>query len=158
MIRKTTHDNPRRTPRIQTINEEKSRTQQQFKDEVNVNNIMKKYRKTGQITHLNNRTGKYADLSNAQDYFESIQTIRTASEAFDQLPSELRKRFHNEPAEMLQFINDPKNYDEGVKLGLFNPKLPPLNTSPAPTNKTNDDLNDEQNTSPAPITKKTKNN
>lgn len=144
--------------RIQTINSEPTMTQQQFKDEVNINNIMKKYQRTGVITHLNNRQGKFADISNAPDYLEAQQIIVKADQAFDQLPSDIRQRFHNDPAEMLAFINNPKNHDEGVKLGIFDAKLPPLNSSPAPTNNKNDDLNDENsNPSPAPKNKKTQN-
>lgn len=140
MIKITKRDNGR-SHRVQIFNEMPSRTQQQFQDEVNVNSIMRKYRQTGQITHLNNKQGRYADLTSAPDYFESVNSIRMAQEAFDQLPSEIRNRFHNNPAEMLEFIHDPKNHDEGVKLGIFNPKLPPL-TDPLP--QTNDDLNDDQ--------------
>lgn len=127
----TTRENGKR--RVQTLNQLPTKTQRHFQDEVNVNNIMRKYRQTGTITHLNNKQGKFADLTSAPDYFESISQIRTAQQAFDQLPSELRARFQNDPALMLDFIHNPENHDEGVKLGLFNAKLPPLNpATPVP--------------------------
>jgi len=144
----TVRENGKR--RVATINNQPSKTQQQFKDEVNVNNIMKKYRATGTITHLNNKEGKFADISNAQDYLESIQTITTANEAFHQLPSEIRRRFHNDPAELLEFINDPNNHDEGVKLGIFNKNLPPIiPATPLPV--------EEPQPEPTPAPKKSKN-
>jgi len=142
-----------KSKRVYTLNTEPSRTQRQFRSQVDVNNIMKRYIKTGQITHLNNRSGKYADISSAQDYFESMKTISSATQAFQQLPSHLRKRFGNDPSLLLEFIHDPKNYDEGVKLGIFDHKQPPLETqisTPPPLSK-NDDLNDDKlSTSPAP--------
>jgi phage internal scaffolding protein len=44
---------------------------------------------------------------------------------FDQLPALIRDRFHNDPQEMLAFLNDPNNYDEAIKLGLVNPPPAP---------------------------------
>lgn len=139
---------------VETFNLDPTRTQQQFKDEVDVNNIMKKYIDTGVVTHLNQRSGRYADLTTAKDYFESMNVIAQAGEAFDQLPATMRKRFDNDPAKLLEFIHDPNNYDEGVKLGLFDPTLPAPGQpdgSPTATPK-NDELNDEQKSA----TKKTK--
>lgn len=141
--------------RIQTFNREPSKTQQQFRDMVNVNNIMKKYHATREITHLNNRQGKYADITNAQEYFEATKTITEANQAFEQLPSHVRKRFGNDPSALLEFIHNPDNYDEGVKLGIFDPKIPnpnpPQNNNPLP-GQNNDDLNDDK--PPVPSSKK----
>lgn len=120
------------TLRVATLNEEKTMTQQQFKDDVNVNNIIKRYREGRPITHLNNRQGAYADLSNAKDYHESLNTIRLAGEAFDSLPANIRDRFHNDPAELLEFIHNPSNFDEAVQLGIFDPKQPNIIHTPTP--------------------------
>jgi len=149
-------DNGKR--RVLTMNGLPTRTQQQFKDDVNVNNIMKKYHRTGQLTHLNMRAGKYADISNAQDFFDSVNQITKAQEAFQQLPSHLRKRFGNDPGTMLEFIHNPDNYDEAVKLGIFSPKepsidgsIPPQVTQPTlnkPLAPTNDDSNDDKPLAP----------
>ena len=38
---------------VETINEEKSMTQQSHAEMVDINNIMRKYIQTGEITHLN---------------------------------------------------------------------------------------------------------
>lgn len=146
--------NAKNTRRVVTINEEPTRTQQQFKDDVNVNNIMKRYKKTGQISHVSGRQGQYLNLSSAPDYFEAMQKIATANTAFLSLPSEVRRRFGNDPALLLEFIHDPKNYDEGVKLGLFEQKKGPFQTPPPNSlPKNNDELNNDENTaasSPAP--------
>lgn len=123
--------------RVRTINEEKTRTQQQFKDQCDVNNIMSKYLKTGEIHHLARKAGVYADVSNITDYHGMLLQVQDAANAFMALPSSIRIRFNNDPQELLQFLQDPKNLEEGTKLGLFEPKK--TETSEPQTNR--DDSN-----------------
>lgn len=99
-----------------------SKTQQQFKDQCDVNKIVAKYKTTGQWLHLTGKRGVFADVSQIGDYHESLNKIQSANAAFAALPAELRLRFNNDPGKLLEFIQDPKNYDEGVKLGIFEPK------------------------------------
>jgi len=54
----------------------------------------------------------------AQDLREAIELQRSAGEAFLQLPSKIRDRFKNDPIEFLAFLDDPKNHQESVELGL----------------------------------------
>lgn len=153
-MKKDQRNNHKHSLRIRTMNEEPTRTQQQFQADVNVNNIMKRYKKTGQISHLSGRQGQYMDLTSAPDYFEAMQKIATANTAFLNLPAEVRRRFGNDPALLLEFIHNPDNYDEGVKLGLFQPKNR-IKETPAPNSQpiNNDELNNDDKTaasSPAP--------
>ena len=104
--------------RVQTVNKKPSRTQQQFKDECDVNNIIKKYKKTGLITHLQKNPGTYADLTNIPSYSEALQTIITASEAFNALPSDFRYELHNDPQELIKFLRDPANDERSIAMGL----------------------------------------
>lgn len=49
---------------------------------------------------------------------------------FDTLPSKLRLRFGNDPAEFLSFVEDPANDQEMIDLGLKpKPPLPEINGS-----------------------------
>lgn len=107
--------------RVRTINEEPTLAQQQFKDQCDVNQIMKKYLKTGTITHINNtRQGVYADLSQVPlDYQEALNTVIRAKDAFQEVPSHIRLRFQNDPGQMLRFLADPANQEEAIKLGLM---------------------------------------
>lgn len=113
-----------------------TKTQQQFKDQCDVNKIVAKYKTTGHWLHLTSKKGVYADVSQVSDYHESLNKIQSAQAAFAALPAELRLRFNNDPGKLLEFIQDPKNYDEGVKLGIFEPK----NQNKLDANK--NDLND----------------
>lgn len=104
---------------VATLNEEPSMTQQQFKEECDINNIMRKYEQTGQITHINRKQGVYADLSNIKDYQEMLHTIHHAEEAFNTLPAEVRYKFRNDPTKLIAFLQDTSNREEAIKLGLI---------------------------------------
>lgn len=118
--------------RVQTVNNQPSKTHQHFKDQCDINKIIAKYKTTGEFNHLTNRQGRYADVSQITDYQESMQKVLNANAAFASLPSQIRARFQNDPAQLLAFLQDEKNYDEGVKLGLFNPKETPPQTNISP--------------------------
>lgn len=110
--------------RVQTVNMEDSKTQQQFKDQCDVNKIVAKYKRdTGRWLHLMSPNGgRYADVSSIKDYHSMLLQLQDANSAFMALPALVRQRFQNDPGKLLQFMQDPKNYDEGVKLGIFEPK------------------------------------
>ena len=99
-----------------------SLTQQHFKDECDINNIFNRYRETGFLTDPLARPTEqlqYGDFSTPFDYMAAMNTVVRANEAFADLPSHLRKRFNNDPAELLAFVSDESNVDEAVKLGLM---------------------------------------
>ena len=108
--------------RVYTEFTQPSLVQQQFKDECDVNKIIRKYNRGMPITHINRAMGRYMDLSSAPDYVDALNQVIQAQDAFQTLPSDLRKRFGNDPAQLLSFLGDSKNYDEAVKLGLVNPR------------------------------------
>lgn len=126
--------------RVATVNAEPSKTQQQFRDQCDVNLIIAKYKKTGEITHLARQRGIYADVSSITDYRDSLQKVLDAQSAFGTLPSHLRVRFANDPQRLLEFLQDPNNYEEGIQLGLLTPKP----TANAPTAKNDETKNDEK--------------
>lgn len=98
--------------------DEPSMAQQHFKDECDVNNILRKYASTGLITHVANGTPSYGDFSSVLEFQQAQNILIEAQDAFDALPASLRKRFDNDPAVMLEFIENPDNREEAEKLGL----------------------------------------
>nr|QJB20884.1 MAG: internal scaffolding protein [Microvirus sp.] len=104
--------------RVQSVNNEPSMTQQQFANEVDANQIMKKY----SYRQLPQHQGVYADLSEIGDYQSMMEKAAQAQQAFGLLPSELRERFNNDPASLIRFLQDPKNVDEGIRLGILERK------------------------------------
>lgn len=94
-------------------------TKQAEKDACDVNNIVRKWQKTGVIEHVAKYQGDYSDLVGAPvDYHAAFNQVLEARAAFDSLPSSVRKRFQNDPGAFLEFVSDPANGDEMIKLGL----------------------------------------
>ncbi|MGE0175405.1 MAG: hypothetical protein AB7T49_21660 [Oligoflexales bacterium] len=105
---------------VRTVHKGETLTQQQFKEDCDVNIIMAKFLKTGHINHLRLRdAGVYADLVGAPDFQEAMQTITQAQHAFDELPAETRLRFGNDPNQMVKFLANPDNQEEAIKLGMM---------------------------------------
>ena len=102
-----------------------SRTQQQFKEECDVNNILRNYVNTGVLTHTSDIPPVFGDFSQMpEDYGEALALIAKSKEQFEMLPSEVRERFDNKPVNLVNFLQDEKNREEAVKLGLVNaPKV-----------------------------------
>jgi len=113
--------------KVSTENTKLSLCQQQFKKDCDINVIVKKYMKDGELTHLNKKKGVYADLSHITDYHQSMEKVVKANQAFAELPSAVRNRFSNDPSQLLTFLQDPNNLDEGIKLGLLD-RIPVVTT------------------------------
>lgn len=97
-----------------------SRTKQEFRDECDINNLLKQYRPHDIAMRLamGVRGGQYMDLPEPQDFQESSNIVIQARDAFMTLPSKVRERFGNNPEQFLKFMADPDNVDEAVRLGL----------------------------------------
>ena len=109
---------------VATVNGEPSMARQEFKDEVDINNIMKKYDDRLNAVPFT-ASGQYGDFSQITEFRDMLDTVIYAQEAFASLPASMRKRFGNDPALLLEFLQDEANYDEGVKLGLLQERHKP---------------------------------
>lgn len=96
-----------------------SLTKQSFRDECDVNQVMKRFEKTGVIDHQNPRKPVYADVSTFTDYQTSVGIVLRAHEAFEGLPSDIRAQFDNDPGKFLEFFEDPANENKAIELGLI---------------------------------------
>lgn len=123
--------------RVYTVNDEPTLTQQQFKDSCDINLILDRYMKTGELP-INHKVGRYLDLSELPDYQGALDTVMRAEAAFMDLPAKLRERFQNDPSQLLNFLNNPQNNDEAIQLGLIEPKTNPNQTNDPNPNQTND--------------------
>lgn len=106
------------TRRVMTINELPSKTDPSQADDCDINNIMRKFRKTGQVTHLNNANGFFADVSEMTNLHEAMIKAKNAEDAFLLYPADLRKKFNNNYANLVTFLNDPSNDEDAIELGL----------------------------------------
>ncbi len=95
----------------------KSLTKQSFKDECDINKILKKFEKTGAITHYTKNAPQYGDTTSPMLH-DAMNIIANAESMFEELPAQLRKKFNNDPGTFLDFVQDENNLEEMRELGL----------------------------------------
>ena len=97
--------------------EDGSRTKQAFKEECDINTILKRFNVTGQLP-VSPLQPQYGDFSGVFDYQTALNAVIEAQESFNALPATLRNRFANDPAAFVDFCSDESNREEMVRLGL----------------------------------------
>jgi len=98
-----------------------TKTQQQFKDEVDINTIVERFGVTGEMPEKFNFPTEQ-DFSETFDFQSAMNTIRQAQETFMSMPAELRARFNNDPQAFYAFTENKENLAEARKLGLLSPE------------------------------------
>lgn len=120
----------------------KSRTKQNHAKQCDINNIMKRYHKTGLLEHSRKHSPEYG-FATSEDFNTSMNIITKANEMFEDLPSDIRTRFQNDPGQFLDFVDDENNAQEMFDLGLtqVNPYLDK-------THAESEDTSDSQGSNP----------
>lgn len=111
-----THFNPPPSPELKCS--DASLTRQEFVQESDINNIMKRYA-AGMPLPSGKRLPMFDDFSHVPDFQQAFEIVQKSSELFEQLPSAVRDRFGHDPQQLLAFLNDSNNRDEAIKLGLI---------------------------------------
>lgn len=105
-----------------------SRTQQHFKEECDINTIVKRFGISGVVPGAA-RMPEYGDFTAATDYQTALNSVLEAQAEFMKLPAHVRKAFDNDPQQLLEFVSDDANRAEAEKLGL----VPAKPAAPSPT-------------------------
>lgn len=119
------------TIEVTTLNEEPSMTIQSEKDSCDINKILSKFNKTGVMSNVSTAMPQQGDFTDVVDYQSALNQVIAAQESFMTLPAQLRKRFANDPGQLLSFLEDPENRSEAISLGLVNPS-PDVNDNVSP--------------------------
>lgn len=98
-----------------------SMTQQQFKDDADINEIVRRFGLTGQLPE-NLRMPVSGDFTGVSDFQSAMNLVLQAQEEFMKLPAHVRERFGNDPSKLMAFLDDASNRDEARKLGLLAPE------------------------------------
>lgn len=93
--------------------------------DADINVIMARYKQTGQLPRVNSLNPEGGDFTAVGDYRDCLTKLQKARDEFASLPAHIRKKFANDPGNLLDFLSDPKNAEEAEKLGLTNPKAGP---------------------------------
>lgn len=96
---------------------DKSLTQQNSKDDADINIIMERFGHTG-VLPQGARLPSYGDFDGVTDYHSAMNAIKAAEGAFLALPATIRDRFENDPQQLIAFMDDESNRPEAEKLGL----------------------------------------
>lgn len=119
-------------------------TKKSQQDETDINNIIKRYDRTGVLSHMAAHEPVYMDVDPIT-FQDAMQTVINAQQAFESLPSSIRSKFSNNPKEFLEYVQDPNNKDEAIELGL----LPPAETGGPITEPVVSAENNQDNPLPA---------
>ncbi|QXP08414.1 MAG: internal scaffolding protein [Arizlama microvirus] len=122
-------------------NDKPGKTQQSGKEECDINNILKRYEKTGILPDMIKTDPRYGDFSSCPEYQEALNIVELANTQFNALDAHARRRFDNDPAKFLEFAENPANLGEMVKLGLAT-EIKPI-PAPVETPKTEETKTEE---------------
>ncbi|AXH76661.1 MAG: internal scaffolding protein [Microviridae sp.] len=94
-----------------------TRTQQQFKDECDINVILERFGVTGRLP-LTTMQPMSGDFTGVEDYHSAVEAVRAANENFMTMPAKMRERFNSDPQVFVDFCLNPANIDAVREMGL----------------------------------------
>jgi len=98
-----------------------SRTKQSFAKDADINRIVARAGKTGFLVDpsvMITRKAFFGDFAGNPGFLDMQNIVAKVDQEFMRLPVEMRDRFKNSSQLLLEFLADPANKDEAVKLGL----------------------------------------
>jgi len=96
----------------------RGRTKQEFRDECDLNVLMKRYERTGVLPSARAGSPQFVDCTQFTDFQTSLEIVAGAERAFMSLPARVRSEFDNDPAKFVAFATDPENIDRLRDWGL----------------------------------------
>lgn len=93
-------------------------TVQADRDDADINKIVSRFMKSGQLPPTLRGEPFYGDVSEFGDLQDSLIKVQEANALFMTYPAEVRERFDNDPALMIDFLADKGNRKEAEDLGL----------------------------------------
>ena len=99
----------------------------EFAREADINFLLARYKNTGSLYTADEMLKakarpRFGDFTAVPDFQTQLDKMREAIDLFGDLPLALRQRFSDDPVQLLEFLQDEKNVDEAVKLGLVVPQ------------------------------------
>lgn len=97
---------------------EESVVQQQFAADSDINEIVRRFGLTGELPNGIDMPVS-GDFTGVTDFHTAMNLVRQAQESFLTLPADIRERFSNDPARVIAFMDDERNREEAVQLGIL---------------------------------------
>ena len=97
--------------------EDASLAQQHYKEECDINTILQKFNITGLLPEQP-LSPRYGDFTGIGDYHTAMNRVIAVQDEFEALPAQIRARFDNDPANLIEFLENSENRPEAEELGL----------------------------------------
>lgn len=129
-------------PRVQKHFTKPSLTRQEFKEQCDLERIIKRFAQTPDgMRALQNAQGfieglRFEDVTTIPDYRTALDAVNAADAKFMALPAVVRRQFENDPAQFLDFCKDPNNLDQLRVWGLAKPAHQDAAESPSSAKET----------------------
>lgn len=106
------------------------RARQEFRDDCDIRTVTERWLKLGRPTPPFDPR-HYGDFTQVADFVSAFEAVRDAEESFAALPAVVRKRFSDDPGELIAFMEglDEETRPEAIELGLVEDLRP---NQPAP--------------------------
>ncbi|AXL14745.1 internal scaffolding protein [Microviridae sp.] len=101
-----------------SIGDPETRTKQSEAAACEIRNIMKQYRSNGVLPKFDLGQGSYGDFSTTIDMQQALQASVDVEIAFLELPSGFRAELGNDPANLIDWLNDERNRPRAEELGI----------------------------------------
>lgn len=99
-----------------------------FAEDLKIQNMVKKY-DSQNLLELGRKSPQYIDFTNVVDLHSAMDMVNEANETFQEIPSDIRERFQNDPQTFYKFVTDPNNLNELVDMGLATKgEVPPVSS------------------------------
>lgn len=108
---------------------DESRTQQSFAEEVDINNMLKRFG-IGYELPENFRMPQYGDFDTITSFHDAMNAVTAATSEFQKLPAHIRAHFENNPAKFHDAAMDDRQRATFESFGLLKPK--PVEPPPVP--------------------------
>ena len=95
-----------------------SMTQTQFKDECNINSIMKKYHQGFAITHLNKQVPEWGDFGGVTNMQDALDLVREGETEFMAMNSSVRAAANHDPVQFIEMMGSDEGQQELHAAGL----------------------------------------
>jgi hypothetical protein len=108
---------------VKSENNEPSLTKASFAKDLNINNIIKKFQRTGILQKANDFEGTYGEFT-SMDLREAIEKVDRAQSLFLEVPSQIRAQFNNDAGAFIDYATNPTNLSQLRDWGLANDQTP----------------------------------
>ena len=99
----------------------KTKTQQNFKEQCDINRIVKQFAGTGELQQRQGTPLSADEFVGVMDYHTAMNAVRRGNEAFMALDARTRERCDNGAGAFVDFWMDPSYREELRNMGLANP-------------------------------------